>query len=869
MESLGQVAVKSKQQGAAVDYRVIAESEGPLSAEDFESVFRELSVGTMSPAAATLGEGAPWITIGSFVSSERHYVAIIRQEWTDRQDVHGRPVVAQYCLCVLDRVLAEQSPSYASLCANIPSQQYFLGTEKQLLADPEVSYEPLAAKVKDILHVINEIGFDFCSYVAALLLVSPVAIMRGQELSVEFRISFFDAVASLLPYGARTDLGVSTWMNNTSVSKIHLGFSDAVLPNQKRVVWLESAPKELESNPVANDYYKYLHKLWNDPQADKEQILSDLASKPTPFSFRNTQNFLKALREVNWEKHVYDDVKTEQGKKEEVRELLKSKKRQKLPQEQVTELLLFLLDEPPLELKDIEILRNNWDDSFWVPACEMVQKELQYPTFQSDALWALCRLSAETGWLEKFIDALLEPEKVTSLTPTLALFYDAIHEFKHDKTRVGYLLLRNPKLVYEMLFMVGGTLETHGELKQMLDWLGNEENSKDADLTAFHIAAGFLDEDASLEAIEALAELDNSYIERLFRIAVTRYYVTKNFLAIWRLTPAVSSWLLGRLSVLKKDEAGKWGEHSRLMPCGPLKSIGLGAQLDLISLALRAKDDCSLMVDSFLKEENVSQIKIYSKEFVHNLSLAKIDSQQIIDRLVGYLDRLSLNSTESSNDMHLVAGLLPKINKENSRNYLITHLSHNITKHPSLIAHEVFEQEITDQLIIWGKERRLLEILQSAFNTAVHNRNPIEQIVKFYIQMWELDMPQIEEHVTVAFSDSNYFDDLGKIECFVESLQGSLAEIAESPELAYDQIRVLQKSLISINSEPMWQYRERHINALIDKLESATELLTLVSDVLDEGQANEVKQLLKNMRQSIPGTGYSIFMGRKRNDKAS
>lgn len=874
MESFGQVAVKSKEQGDPVDYRVLARSEGPLTETDFESCYEELNVGAIKepvqgvapPDASPLGGRAPWVTVGPFNAAGSQYVAVIRQDWTSRQDVQGRLVAAQYCLCLPYSVLAEQGPSYGSLDANLPPPQLFLGATKKPLAAPALSFEPLAGEAQATLNRIEEFGFDFCAFVAALILASPVAIVGGQGLSTESRLSFFDAVASLLPYGSRAELGVSTWMNSTRVSKIHIAFTDYVLPNQKRVVWREATPKELKPDTVAGEYYGLLRKLWGDPQADRGQIIGDLAAKRTPYTFGDARRIFNALREVNWEKLVYDEVKSERGQKQEVRELFRAGRGQRLPQEQENDLLFFLLDQPPLELEDVEILREHWDESFWVQGCELVSQELQSPVFQEEILWALCGVAAEKGWLEKFIDALLKPDRLKSYTPTLKLFYRAVKEFEYDKDRVGFLLRRDARFFYGLLFMVGGSLETHGELEQLLSWLSEGEGFPAAELAAFHIASGVRDEDAAPGMIEALAARDAQYVEKLFRIAMTRLHQTQDYSAVWHLTPAVSLWLLGRWGRIRPEESLKWEEHVRLMRTIPHASMELAARLDVLSLALRGGGE-ALMVEGLLREAPGSRVQQYGEEFVRNLSLPELDSQQIIRRLVEYLNHLQLDSGGARNDLDLLAKLMPAVRGEHIRMHLVAHLSRVMSKYPALLIHDSFEREIRARLLDWRKKEQLLEILYAAFGTAAHAGGAVEQVVGLYAQMSELNMPELEEQATCILSASNYLDDLKKIDYFVVAVQRSLERVAETPEAAWDRTRELEKYLFGIKSAPMSQYLERYVNQLFEALRDADELLDLTGGHLDEASAERVRQMLSRMREGVPAPRRLGFMGRKKNDR--
>lgn len=115
-----QLAFKTKRQGDAQDYRVLAHSEGPLSGEDFETVFNRLSVGTMPSKAIYEGEKPPWVTFGAIRVGLVTYFAAIRQEWTGRTDARSRPVAAMCCICLPYEELAESQPTYVTIYKGIP-----------------------------------------------------------------------------------------------------------------------------------------------------------------------------------------------------------------------------------------------------------------------------------------------------------------------------------------------------------------------------------------------------------------------------------------------------------------------------------------------------------------------------------------------------------------------------------------------------------------------------------------------------------------------------------------------------------------------------------------------------------------------------
>lgn len=860
MEFTSQAAVKSKAPGDPQDYRVLALSEGPLSSEDFAAAYRELSVGTMSFTASTAGEKAPWVTIGPFVRIEQRSIAIIRQDWTDRQDNYGRPVAAQCCLCLPDSVLVQHTPSYVNLFTNIPNQSFFLASDKELLEAPVIALKPLTDEIDEILKVIDTIGFDFCSYVAAMLLVSPVVITRGQELTVDTRLSFFDAVTSLLPYGVRSDLGVSTWMNSTSIDKIRLGFSADALPNQKRIVWLKPAPKELRSNKIADSYYHHLNKLWNDPESAKEQIISELSNKGVPLTFRNLQPFLDTLQEINWEKSVHQAVVQSRGNKEQVRKLLKTESKQKLIGRNLKDCLAFLLQEPDLE--DLEILRENWDESLWVPACDSV-KGLRSPVFQEEVLWSLCQLAAEKGWLDKLLESLLEVDELASVPPTVELVYRAIRQLDHYTERVRYLLLRDVKQAYEFLFVIGAQAETEQELEDVIFWLLEDDNLEKIDFELIQIALGLSPSNiAANDNIEKLAELDPHYVEKLVGVAAARAQLTNDYSNIERLASAVSGWLLSRPDSLKAA-ATHWREYLRLMQERSSPSPELGAQLDLIMLAMDEDPSEPLSVDRYL-EEGSAETKKYGEGFTRGLFIIQVDSQEIIRRLITHLNGSWLESPEGlSNDIGLIGMLMPTVKANHVKNLLVAHVQNRVREQPALVAHESFSHGIKEHLFKWNKDQEVLDILNSAFKGSILKDSSIEEVVALYLQMLELASSPIEKRVAASFSESNYFSEVGKIESFLQILLEALQTETKSRDDAWKRTRTLEKVLLRIESEPMRQYRAKLAVNLIENLEDTVERLALVVEVLDQEHLRIIKELLDEMRGSIPSQRFFGLMRRK------
>ncbi|MEA2175511.1 MAG: hypothetical protein QOD00_3103, partial [Blastocatellia bacterium] len=384
------------------------------------------------------------------------------------------------------------------------------------------------------------------------------------------------------------------------------------------------------------------------------------------------------------------------------------------------------------------------------------------------------------------------------------------------------------------------------------------------DFTLVRIALGLLREQASDDMITALATLDERYVERIVRSAVASAQRADDYSNIECLTPAMSGWLLRRLRRLKTD-APRWIDHLRVMQRCASARVDLGARLDLIRLALGAFESDELLLGGFLQESSSSSAQAYGDEFLRSLALGGVDSQEMIQRLIQYLDSKGCESREAvDNEMRLIGKIIPKVNANHLKNLLITHLKSSLGRYPSLAAHETFAQEIKEHLFKWDKDRQLLEILHTAFDAAVLANAPVEEVAALYLQMWDLESsPSLEERAKTAFSEAGYLDDPDKIERFLEALSKALEARTTSADDAWKQTRALERHLLRINSEAMRQHRDRYADELIPVLEEASETLTLIGEGLNGEHLQIIRRLLEEMRESIPGQRFLNRIRRK------
>lgn len=195
-------------------YHLLGHSNGSLGASTFNEVLTRYSPGTL--------ERLPQVTV-SWLShrEERNYlgIAIHDRAAEGQYDADGREIVFTRYYCVPYEDLAVGSISYHAMYAKF--NNFALPIPDRTLIKTEI-----AAPRPTIPH------YRQATKVAALLLTGrPVCIVGADGVGFLERLTFVDAVASLLPYGIRCRLSASTWASSTlQTHKFRLFFSSAPRP---------------------------------------------------------------------------------------------------------------------------------------------------------------------------------------------------------------------------------------------------------------------------------------------------------------------------------------------------------------------------------------------------------------------------------------------------------------------------------------------------------------------------------------------------------------------------------------------------------------------------------------------------------------
>ena len=195
------------------EYRLLAHSDGVISARLFEEALQRYSPGMLAEL--------PQVSISWLPSSGSHgrYCAIaIHQDAEDgRRDRFGRDIVFTRYFCATYGEFAAYGVSYKAMYEALRS--IALPTDDGLPTRVYLATPAQTAHDDD----------EQVSRVAALLLTGePVCILGAHGVSMLDRLRFINAVMAMLPYGMRSSMTASTWTSSTHLGhKFRLYFGDA------------------------------------------------------------------------------------------------------------------------------------------------------------------------------------------------------------------------------------------------------------------------------------------------------------------------------------------------------------------------------------------------------------------------------------------------------------------------------------------------------------------------------------------------------------------------------------------------------------------------------------------------------------------
>ena len=529
-------ALKTKLQGDEQDYRVLKFSPR-LSRAYFERVYTQLAVGELPfDTSNDLLQKPPWVTAGPIRDQLGNlYIALVCQTYTERLDKRGRPVTTLCCICV---PYSEWSATPVGLLPIYKEiQPYDLDSAPEQIT---LTLKPVEQYLTTIEVAIKRMTYERLATIAALLLDGPVALrFNSKDPPNELeRLGIFDALISLLPFGCRADLAVSTWMQSATLHQIRLGLSNEGLPFSKFDSTL------LRPGSRAARYYNQLTALKE--RHGTLKLITFLASQVRTQRFDTPEPIFDTLRSFDPAHFVLQDVRGGTAVPAEIAHILRDRTLlQNLTPDERFELQRCLLKTPSQE--QLALVRSAWDDALWPDLCALGQRSLEQPTEKAmPVLTELATFARERQYLSIFLGGLLDyaAQAPTSAAPrtVVTLLHKLLDRLGPDLGDVQMSeILRNklvmrPSLLYAFLFQS----EKCGRVKEGLAWLGPKLRTPGVIL--FAATCGLSPNDdpplppLRTEMLKPMVAVDRSYARQLFELATRKGQVGP-------LVPTIVDWL--------------------------------------------------------------------------------------------------------------------------------------------------------------------------------------------------------------------------------------------------------------------------------------------------------------------------------------
>ncbi|MGW9430013.1 hypothetical protein ACWHA1_18975 [Streptomyces decoyicus] len=308
-------AVLGKHPGQTMGYEVLRSS----LPGDRASSYLWKAAATGAPGGRDPDGALPWrVFLGTTDTHPDPVCACVDTTWDGAADGTGAPSYT-WRLTLLEwpdvgRAALTWSGIDRALPAKPPAPS---GDEAPLtVAVPRTPPGELAA-------LVDELGFDWVSGVAALLLdnrqvaITPSAGRALPDASARVRV--LDAVCSLLPYACRAWLSAATWTGQAQ-HDLRLFFASAARTGQSAAVLGGSPPQE-PRDEAARTYLQGLRRL-RAKTGDTTAIVEHLLTATEPATAPRPRAALKVLREADLLDAVVDEIRSGGGEFDDIGRVL-------------------------------------------------------------------------------------------------------------------------------------------------------------------------------------------------------------------------------------------------------------------------------------------------------------------------------------------------------------------------------------------------------------------------------------------------------------------------------------------------------------------------------------------------------------------
>lgn len=291
-------AVWSKYQGTREDYSVLACSD-TFSKADFAKIIARYTAGTPDTRVGQGPAALPWVTLSWVGVDDALRLGLAITDQTDQVDGVGRPITRTRYFCVPYDQLNRDAVSYTALYRAAALVTRFPDTGQPVsLAIP---YLTAADTLASVLNE-NKIEERVVGAAAALLLNGPVSVTQAEGSTLEDRLAFIDAVASVLPYGFRAKLTASTWADSGIRHRLRLAFAARPKDDAAAVSWRQGSEVP-DGDSAGRRYFDEFRQLTAGGAASRPfpaSVVAGIMARETgPQRFEQPDSAVTVLREID------------------------------------------------------------------------------------------------------------------------------------------------------------------------------------------------------------------------------------------------------------------------------------------------------------------------------------------------------------------------------------------------------------------------------------------------------------------------------------------------------------------------------------------------------------------------------------------
>lgn len=303
-------AVWSKHPGTRDDYSVLACSD-TFSKTDFAKIISRYAAGTPDTRAVQGPGGLPWVTVSWVGVDDALRLGLALTDQTEHVDGVGRPITRTRYFCVPYEQLRRDAVSYTALYKAVRQVTSLPDAGQPVsLAVPRLTTADLLASVLDDCKIDQRV----VGATAALLLDGPVTVVQAEGSTVEERLAFIDAVASVLPYGYRAKFTAGTWADSGTRHRLRLAFAARPKDDAATVGWRQGGEVPA-GDSACRRYFDQFRQLTLGETTGKvfpaPAVAEIIARKTEPQRFEQPEPAVAALCEIDLPWRLRRDIRDE------------------------------------------------------------------------------------------------------------------------------------------------------------------------------------------------------------------------------------------------------------------------------------------------------------------------------------------------------------------------------------------------------------------------------------------------------------------------------------------------------------------------------------------------------------------------------